>query len=288
MMTTVAIDGRRFECVERGTGAPVVLVHGSASDYRTWHSQLDALGERYRTIAYSRRYHWPNERIPEGVDYAMTEHVDDLQAFLHALQAAPFHLVGHSYGAFVCLLLAIREPGLVRTLVLAEPPVVTLFVGNPPRPSEILRVMLGRPRTGLAIMKFVARGAGPATAAARRGDIDAAMRIFGNAVLGRDFYARLSPSRLEQIRANAIGAEFLGSGFAPLDEDDVRHLTAPTLLASAQHSPSFFHRLIDRLGVLLPRAERVEIRDASHIMHEDNAPAFNAAVLSFLDAHRGA
>jgi len=41
--------------VERGTGEPVVFVHGSASDYRTWHSQLDELGQRYRTIAYSRR-----------------------------------------------------------------------------------------------------------------------------------------------------------------------------------------------------------------------------------------
>jgi pimeloyl-ACP methyl ester carboxylesterase len=41
------------------------------------------------------------------------EHVDDLEALLRLLDAAPAHLVGHSYGAFVCLLLAIRKPQIV-------------------------------------------------------------------------------------------------------------------------------------------------------------------------------
>jgi hypothetical protein len=78
------------------------------------------------------------------------------------------------YGAFVRLLLAIREPGLARTLVLAEPPVITLFVSNSPKPSEILRLMLSRPRTAVSIVRFGATGVGPATAAAKRGDTEAA------------------------------------------------------------------------------------------------------------------
>jgi hypothetical protein len=49
----------------------------------------------YRTIVYSRRFHWPNEAIREGTDYSMTEHVDDLRALLRSLDAAPAHLVGH-------------------------------------------------------------------------------------------------------------------------------------------------------------------------------------------------
>jgi pimeloyl-ACP methyl ester carboxylesterase len=101
--------------VERGFGAPLVLVHGSASDRRTWGAQLEAFAARFRVIAYSRRYHWPNAPIPEGADYSMSEHVDDLRDLLDRLGAAPAHLVGHSYGAFVCLLLAAREPERVRS-----------------------------------------------------------------------------------------------------------------------------------------------------------------------------
>ena len=285
-MPKVNIKGLLLEVIEQGIGDPVVFVHGSASDYRTWQSQLDDIGNHHRAIAYSRRYHWPNARIPEGVDYSMTEHVDDLAALLDSLAAGPVHLVGHSYGAFVAVLLAGRQPRRVRTLVLAEPPVVTLFVSNKPKPLEFVRLLCRRPRTATALVRFGLTGLGPATAAARRGDMDEAMRIFGTAVLGAEFYQGLSSSRLGQVRANSIRAEFLGSGFPALADEDLRGTHVPTLLVSGQHSPDFFHRLLDRLEELLPRAERIEIPGASHIMHEDNAAAYNAAICSFLAAHK--
>jgi pimeloyl-ACP methyl ester carboxylesterase len=115
-----------------------------------------------------------------------------------------------------------------------------------------------------------------------------AMRVFGTAVLGRESYGRLSPERLEQIRANSIEAEFLGSGFPALDAGAVRRIRPPTLLVGGRHSPRVFARLLDRLEELRPHAQRIEIPEASHIVHEDNAPAFNAAVASFLAAHRAA
>lgn len=201
-MGSLDINNTSLKYVEDGSGEPLVLVHGSASDYRTWHYQRDEFGQQFRVIAYSRRYHWPNEPIPEGVDYSMAEHVDDLRTLLHSLDAAPAHLVGHSYGAFLCLLLAIKEPRLVRTLVLAEPPVITLFVSDPPKPPEILKLLVSRPRTAVSIIKFGAMGINPTTAAVKRGDMEEAMRLFGTAALGREAFDQLSESRLEQVRAN--------------------------------------------------------------------------------------
>jgi len=283
-MASVDTNGTRFEYVEQGKGEPVVFVHGSISDYRTWRFQQEEFSKRFRAIAYSRRYHWPNEQIPEGVDYSMTGQVDDLQALLQALDAVPAHLVGNSYGAFLCLLLAIRQPRLARTLVLAEPPVLPLFVSIPPKPKEILKLLVIRPRTAVAIMKFGATGIGPATAAFRRGDMEAGMRLFGTAVLGREFYRRLPQSRLEQVRVNLnpFKAELLGSGFPPLSAEQVSSVQIPTLFVTGQRSPGFLLRLTDRLQELLPHAERIEIRGTSHLMHEDSASAYNAAVLSFL------
>jgi pimeloyl-ACP methyl ester carboxylesterase len=47
--------------VEQGRGAPVVLVHGGGpTDLRTWGQQLEAFAERFRVIACSQRYHYPN------------------------------------------------------------------------------------------------------------------------------------------------------------------------------------------------------------------------------------
>lgn len=276
--------GARLEYFENGSGESLVLVHGSASDYRTWHSQRDKFAEQYRTISYSRRYHWPNETIQDGIDYSVTEHVEDLQAIIQSHDDTPVHLVGHSYGAFLYLLIAMREPRRVRTLVLSEPPAITLFVSNTSKPTEFLKLLATRPRTVAADVKFGAKGVTPASKAFRRGDIEGRIRIFSNAVFGSGGYDRLPELRKAHVLDNRenIKAELLGSGFAPLDSTPLRNLRIPVLLVTGQQSIRLFHHMTDRLGELLPNTERVEIPGASHMMHEDNASAYNAAVLSFL------
>jgi pimeloyl-ACP methyl ester carboxylesterase len=280
----VQVNGVALAYREMGQGEPVVLVHGSASDIRTWHHQLPAIGAGYRAVAYSRRYARPNEPIPEGADDPMLAHVDDLVAFMGAVGAKPAHLVGHSWGGFVSLLAAIRYPGAVRRLVLMEPPVISLFVSTPPRPMELVHMLVRRPRAALAIMKFAATAADPATKAYRRGDDEAGFEIFARGVLGSDAFERLSPERKAQAWENAAvdKAQLLGEGFPPLRDEEVRSVTAPTLLLVGEKSPAFLHRLADRLEELLPNVQRAVVPGASHIMHEDNASALNEMVLRFL------
>lgn len=281
---TAAVDGATLAYREQGVGEPVVFVHGSSSDLRTWEQQLPAIGASYRAVAYSRRYARPNEDIEPDADDQMLPHVDDLVAFLPVRAAAPAHLVGHSWGAFICLLTAIRHPRLVRSLVLAEPPVLTLFISVPPRPTELLRLFVRRPATALAILSFGAKTHWPAQKAFRRGDDAAAMLRMAYGMLGRDAYERLPDERKQQARenVNTLRAQVLGAGFPPLSDDDVRRVAAPTLLITGERSPAYPLRLTDRLQHLLPNAERVEIAAASHLMHEENAAAVNRAILDFV------
>jgi pimeloyl-ACP methyl ester carboxylesterase len=171
-MKQLELNKYKFNYIESGKGDFLVFVHGSASDYRTWGKQLEEFGKYYHAIAYSRRFHFPNEQISDKDDYSMTQHVEDLEVFLKFLSDKPVHLVGHSYGAFVCLLLAIKNPQLVRTLVLAEPPVVTLYVSNTPKPGEIIKLLLSKPKTAWAIIKFGAKGIAPATAALKQNNME--------------------------------------------------------------------------------------------------------------------
>ena len=284
-MPTVNVNGASLEYVETGTGEPVVLVHGSFSDHRIWEHQWDAFGRHHRTIAYSRRYHWPNAPIPPNADYAMLEHVDDLQVFLTEVGAAPAHLLGNSYGAFLCLLLAIREPGLVRSLVLNEPPVVPLIASVPPKAVDFLKLVATRPRMAAGLVKFFVAGIRPATAAFARDDLDEGMRLFLNAALAPRGFQSLSEAQVERARANTFKAEFVGSGFAPLDPEHVRRITTPTLLLTGGQSPPLLRLLTDLLHELVPHGERVDIPGAAHATHEDNPSAYNAAVLAFLARH---
>lgn len=221
------VNGYDFEYIENGNGEPVVFVHGSVSDYRTWTNQIEEFAKKYHTITYSRRFHWPNEKISEKEDYSMHQHVSDLEIILKAINK-PVHLIGHSYGAFICLLLANKSPQLMRTLVLAEPPVITLYVSSNPKPLEILKLLFTRPKTAIALVKLGAKGFDPATKELKCGHIEKAVEIFGKATLGEDTFSNLSDSRLKQVYQNVIIAEFTGSGFPPLEESKVREIRLPT------------------------------------------------------------
>ena len=281
-ITHVDLRGYRFAISETGSGAPVIMVHGSVSDHRTWQRQMQMLGRR-RVISYSRRYHWPNSPIEEGVDYAMEEQVLDLAALVRHVASAPVDLIGHSYGAYLCLLLAIREPRLVNSMVLAEAPVIPLFVRIPPGVGEIARLMASRPRAALSIMRFAAGGMIPATRAFRQGNRDKGLRLFGEAVLGATTFRSLSAERMLQVQDNLIQEEFLGSGLAPLDWQWLVSIEKPVMLMRGERSPAFFGCLTDRLAELLPNARCCTIPSASHIMHEDNAAAFSLEAEKFLN-----
>ncbi|MCH8113360.1 MAG: hypothetical protein IH905_15635 [Proteobacteria bacterium] len=113
------------------------------------------------------------------------------------------------------------------------------------------------------------------------------MRWRGASGLGRANFARQPEALIQQLRdnVNAVRAQLLGAGFPPLGDDAVRGVQAPALLVVGTQSPAFLRRLSDRLQELLSDATRAEIADASHLMHLDNAPAFNAALLGFLKSH---
>lgn len=209
----VAVNGTTLTYREEGAGEPVVFVHGGLSDLRTWEPQVPVIGASFRAVTYSRRYARPGEDIPPGVDDQMIPHVEDLAAFLQAIDAAPAHLVGNSWGAFVCLLTAVRHPELVRSLVLEEPPVLPLYVSWPPRLREVIGLALRRPRTAIAIAAFGATVVGPTEKAFRRGRDEAAMLTFARGVLGKEHLERLPGARMHQMRENlaTAKAEFLGA-----------------------------------------------------------------------------
>jgi pimeloyl-ACP methyl ester carboxylesterase len=271
--------------IEEGKGEPLIFVHGSASDYRTWEKQLPYFAGHFRTLVYSRRYHWPNPVILENEDYSMMQHIDDLKGLI--LQKAPVgvHLAGHSYGAFICLKLAMEHPGLVRTLTLAEPPVITIFVSNSPKPGELLKLLPLKPRLAIEIIKFGLEGVAPAKKAFEKGLPEKALEIFGNATLGKSAFQRLSPSRMEQARSNLFKMELMGSGFPQLDKEQIKNIRVPVMLISGDRSPLMFRLLLRELTKLISGADLKIISNASHIMHEDNSSQYNKVLMSFLKDH---
>src|SRR5215471_7527239 len=140
--------------IARGHGPEVVLVHGSLGDYRQWTPIADRLQKSYRVISVSRRYHWPNPPPASKVLYSYEGNAEDLLSLLRSL-GHPVHVVGHSYGAGVALLAALREPKLIRSLVLIEPAFGSLL---PPSAPGLDQELASRRAMLSAVTNAVASG----------------------------------------------------------------------------------------------------------------------------------
>ena len=102
----------------------VVLVHGSvANGPATW-AALEPLRRRFELVVPNRGGYPPNPPL-ERIDFE--RQADELAPLL----GDGAHLVGHSYGGVISLLLAARDPDAVRSLTVNEPPAFALARGNP-------------------------------------------------------------------------------------------------------------------------------------------------------------
>ena len=284
----VEVNGARFAYWESGEVEPVVLVHGGISDLTIWEPLMEPISRTHRAIAYSRRYAWPNEPIPEGVADTVAEHAADLATLIETLELGPVNLVGNSWGGFISLVVARDRPELVRRLVVQEPPVVTLFLGAPPSPAALLRTLLTRPRTGRALARMFFKGMRPTESALQRGAVEESIEIFVRRVaLGDPGYEQLPEWVKRHMRLNAgthVSQFRNNGGFVPFTQREARSISAPTLVMTGEHSPEPLRVLSYELARLMPRAQQVEIDSASHVMHVANPSQTVKEIVRFLAA----
>ncbi len=277
-LKTVRANGAEFHYIEQGQGEPLVLVHGSLSDYRMWMLQVEAFSSNYRVIAYSRRYHYPNAWPNGSSEYSMDLHAADLAALIQALGLEKVRLVGHSFGAATSLTMALRHPQLVSRLVLGEPPFLSWLETLPDGQS--------------LVATFLADAAEPSFHAFERGDQEGGVRYFLDGVSGRGAFERVPPTgraiQMENARSLQAEMEMIArygtrrGYFSSLSCASLNRLEIPTLLVGGDRSPLMFHRVLDELARCLPQSRQVTIPSASHSMVASNPLAFNAAVFEFL------
>jgi pimeloyl-ACP methyl ester carboxylesterase len=290
-MPAATVNGVDLAYIEQGQGEPVVLVHGGAGDYRAWDQQMNAFGAGHRAIALSCRGYWPNPKLRPGEPITLDTFTDDLAQFVRALDAGPVHLVGHSSpGGFGSLRLAVQHPELLRTLVLLEPPAFPLLgVSIPPRPAQVIKLLIRRPRAGMGFIKFGAKGIGPAIKAFERGDDAGALRVFMAANTSDAAVERIPEAVFQRFVDNAgpLKAQ-IKAGFPPFAAAEARAIRMPALLVSGADSPAHLKAVTDRLARLMPDAHRLTIAGATHNMFSSHPAEFNAGVLQFIRTHSAA
>ena len=121
-MSTSTVRVGRFDLAyaEVGAGSPVVLLHSGGLSSRQWGRLGEHLAGSHRVLApdflgYGRSSAWP-----EGELFHFILDVLAVEALVDRL-GERVHLVGHSYGGFIALLVALHRPQWVRSVAAFEP-----------------------------------------------------------------------------------------------------------------------------------------------------------------------
>ncbi|MGE3074136.1 MAG: alpha/beta fold hydrolase [Dehalococcoidia bacterium] len=107
-----------FRALTWGDGAETVLfLHGLSGVAEVWTPTVNNLPDGRRYVAIDQRGH--GQTVSQGDDYSAAAMVADTKVVIAALGGRP-HLVGHSMGARIALLIAARKPEIIRSAVIVD------------------------------------------------------------------------------------------------------------------------------------------------------------------------
>ena len=264
------VNGVRLHYVERGSGAPLVLLHGNGSMIQDFESSglIDLASKNYRVIVFDRPGFGHSDR-PRNVVWTPAAQAELINSALQRLGVSHAIVLGHSWGASVAVALALKYPKLVRGLVLASgyyyptlrPDVVALSAPAVPLVGDILRY---------SIAPIVSRTIWPLLMA----------KIFGPQSVPSKFagFPKEMAVRPSQIRASAAESALMIPGAIDL-QDQYASLRMPVSIIAGEED-----RVVDtdkqsrRLHGNIAQSKFHRVPGAGHMVHQTATGSVMAAI----------
>lgn len=254
---------------EAGSGPGVVCLHSNASTSGQWRALMENLAPRFHVLAADsygagKSPPWPTDR-PIGLrdEVALLEPV-------FARAGEPFTLVGHSYGAAVALIAAVRQPDRVRAVALYEPTLFAVVDAESPPPNDADGI-----RNAVAA----------AVAALEAHDPDGAAKCFIDFWMGTGAWDQTPEQRKGPIAASV--ASIRGWAHAlfgePTPLQAFSKLNVPVLYMIGTSSPAASRGVARLLTRVLPRVEVVEFAGLGHMGPVTHPEVVNEAIRRFLE-----
>jgi pimeloyl-ACP methyl ester carboxylesterase len=273
----VEVDGVRLHYLERGSGAPVVLLHGNGTMIEDWLASgvLDALASTHRVIAFDRPGFGHSER-PRSRIWTPAAQARLIAAALEALGCTNATIVGHSFGTMVAAEIGLNHPEAAASLVL---------IGGYYYPSPRADAALAAPQAIPGIGDAICHTISPLLGAAMKPGMEA--QIFAPAPVSAGwksdfpFEMTLRPSQLRAASAEAALIVPAAASLAPR----LAGLTLPvTLIAGAGDKVVSTADQSVRLAAALDRSELVTVEGAGHMVHHT---AWETAVSAIRSSSKG-
>lgn len=220
----------------------------------------------------SRRYHYPNAWNDDGARYTFDQHVDDIAAFIRALNVGKVHLVGNSYSGRLAGYVALKYPELLRSVVLGEP-----SLAAPAHPE------------GKAAMAAFARDINTSATAAKAGRPRESAILLANAVLGDPAgFDKWTPVRQARWLENerTMLPMYSGAGPKPVTCEQLNGLRVPVLIVRGEKTRDSYRYGHEALVACLgSKAASAVIPNAMHPWGSDEPEVSARVIRAFIAKH---
>lgn len=272
----ITLNGLKFHYAEWGAAdAPaVIMLHGLRSYAMTFEPLATLLCDRFRVISLDQRGRGLSDWDP-AANYYADQYVSDLGALVDALSLGRFHLLGHSLGAINALYYSRDHGERLLSLILEEygPGSEAQGAGQDRIKRELQQTPLKFESWAQAARFW--RGARPHISEdALASRLKYSLKETADGIVWRHDQAGIAQARLEPAPGHAL----------PDLWPAVRKLGCPTLLLRGARSDYLSAETAEKMARLNERIQIEEIPEAGHYAHDDNALAFERAVLRFLSS----
>ncbi|WP_144957980.1 alpha/beta fold hydrolase [Pseudomonas oryzihabitans] len=258
----------------RPEATPVIMLHGLRAYAQTWASLAESLGDAYCVYALDQRGRGLSDWA-EPASYCTESYVRDLEDLVAHLGLARFMLVGHSLGGSNALEYARQHPGRLIGLVIEDIGPGSSSLGD--GAARIRREMQETPNffaDWTSAEAFWRKSRPGLTEAGLASRLAHSMKATDEGVTWRHDQLGIAEARLSITPTDLWPA--------------VRALDCPTLFIRGSRSDFLPGTMLAAMQATNPQVRTLEIADASHYVHDDQGPVFNAAVAGFLHALRPA
>ncbi len=264
-----ASDGAKIYYRALGAGPPLLLCNASFATHTHWSAQEEPLARRFRLVTWDYRGHGRSETPPERERYSLEQVVADLRAVHQAAtDDSPAYVGGLSVGGLVALSYALAHPERVQALL--------LFNTGPgfknPEALAQWQAMLERAASKLERVGL------PRYLEGRRAQAEL-LGLHPDTDLARAVRASVLSSSVEGLAHFARGV----AGPVPNLVDRLAEIRVPCLVVVGEHDAAI-QRAAQVLAAKLPRARRVVLKGAGHVLQLDQPEGFVREVERFADS----
>ena len=271
MDKTVKANGLNLHYLDWGNEGqpPMVLLHGLRGHAHSWDDVAAAFCANYHVLALDQRGRGDSDPAPEG-DYSTQAFVDDLAAFVEALNLPPFVLMGHSMGGRNSMAFTARYPESVTRLIIVD----IGPTGDPRGAERIQREIHAVPEVFDSFDDVVAY-------------MSEQNRYTSDAVLRRRLrYATTSlpDGKVGWRYDRAIREQSRhGTGAPAVDLwPELPKITCPKLIVRGLETDLLSPEVAQQMLDTLPHAQLAEVERAAHMVFEENPDGFIEAVRPYL------